>query len=570
MVSVIQFIKIPGIYLLAVFFFSSSVSAEERRERRKAEPQSTQAATEPAEPTGVAEQEALDQELMRDLPSASKIDYKSLLESANNNAEEQIEIYYHHCSHIASDELKRILESFITPAGSLAASQESELVVVSDVKSNIEKLKTIARESDQQVPQILVQAQIVELRLDNDFEKEVNLAYSVVSDKNQSFIQNIMTQIATPGSSAQSLYKPLSPTTTNNLGQGGYFNVRPYTHSNHDGTETETLSTFLRYLETRGKAKLLSSPNLVLRRGIEGSIITGEDLPISKTTATTGSTSQGIEYKRVGVKLRVKPIKIVDDTVHLLVNPDVSAVTRYDTVNNAATPVIAVRTATTELEVKDGELISIGGLLRTEETDTERRVPVMSSIPGLGQFFRASRKTSVKSQLVIFLTIKILPGGKSGGVMIHRPDSIPEQVQEEIKRLDEQYAFPRTSVKSDAKMSANPSGHPAVDPTPTTKTEAATDDKADTGSNPAPAAPTAAEPAQPIQPAAPAETQTPDQPKVGQAPAKGDVTVIPGLESLLDLPEQEAKSKMNHPQTEENAKLARTSSEASVAAGMTP
>jgi len=366
-----------------------------------------------------------------------KTDYQELLSTLGDSEEENIEVYYHHCNYISGTELKKILENFITAAGTIASSEESELVIVSDVKSNIKNLKRIARESDQFVPQILVQAQIVELQIDNDFEKELNLAYEVVDEDNQSFIQNIMTQLATPGATSSSLYTPLDPDNSSTAGQGSYMNIRPYTSTS--GGTTKTLSTFLRFLETRGKAKLLSSPNLILSRGIEGSIITGEDLPISESNSTSSTTSVSIKYKRVGVKLRVKPIKIIGDTVKLMVNPDVSLVTRYETINSVETPVIAVRNATTELEVKDGELLSIGGLLSSEESEIIRRMPVLSTIPVVGPFFRSTRKTTVKKQLVIFLTIKILKDSQPGGTMIYNQDKMQERLKENVSVMEEKF-----------------------------------------------------------------------------------------------------------------------------------
>jgi type II secretory pathway component GspD/PulD (secretin) len=71
-------------------------------------------------------------------------------------------------------------------------------------------------------------------------------------------------------------------------------------------------------------------------------------------------------------------------------------------------PVIAIRNANTLLEMNDGYMVSIGGLLREEEIKTERRIPILGSIPLLGTFFRASNSEKIRSQLVIFLSVKVV------------------------------------------------------------------------------------------------------------------------------------------------------------------
>ena len=229
-------------------------------------------------------------------------------------------------------------------------------------------------------------------------------------------------------------------------GEGASGTLRPYVRNYRDGKRNQ-LATFLRYLETNGKAEILSAPNLILRRGSEGSIVTGQDVPIQEKTVTSGTTSISTSFKRVGIKLKVEPLMIRDDTVRLRVNPEVSTVTGFSNEN----PIIALRNATTELELKDGELLSMGGLLRSEKRTVRKRVPVASAIPILGHFFRATRVEEVKTHLVIFLTLRILKEGKRNGTRIHRPQDLPPAVHEEMDALreTEREAKPRAQILRD-------------------------------------------------------------------------------------------------------------------------
>lgn len=361
-------------------------------------------------------------------------EYAKLASALAASAEEEKEIFYYQCRYVRSGTLKKILSDFVSTAGTVAESEESDMVVVSDVKSNIAKLKSIAENIDHRVPQIFVAAQIVELTLDDNFERELNLSLSHTGD--DSFVSTIMSALLPSG---------VDTTALNGRNAGGQATFRPYTKSYGSGKST-TLTSVLRYLETKGKAKILSAPNLVLRRGYEGSIVTGDEVPILQQTTTSGSITTTTEYKSVGIKLKVTPLMVHDDVVRLSVTPEVSSVTSY---NSAGNPTIANRCATTELELKDGELMSIGGLLKNEERLVKSRVPIASSVPVLGHFFRASQTETVRTQLVIFLTIRILQESEPNDITLMHPDELPPTIHEEIDRLDKAAKPPKAQILQD-------------------------------------------------------------------------------------------------------------------------
>lgn len=352
-------------------------------------------------------------------------EYARIAEAFAQADEEKKELFFHQCKYIHCTALRDILEDFVSPGGTVSASEESDIVVINDVKSNISMLKEIAERVDARVPQVLVEAQIVELTLDSDFEKEVNLAFEHIAPSESSLVKSVVNQLLTPGAS------PLTD-------QGSRMTLRPYVKNYDDGKRNE-LSLFLRYLETKGKARILSAPNLVLRRGSEGSITTGEEVPILQQTVVSGSLSTSTVFKSVGIKMKVQPTMISHDTVRLEISPEVSTVTGFTSTGQTgvSNPIIAVRKATTELEVKDNQLISIGGLLRSEERTTRRKVPVAGSLPVLGHLFRSTRDETVKTQLVIFMRIKILQEASTGDITVFHPSDIPEPIQAEIDLMEE-------------------------------------------------------------------------------------------------------------------------------------
>ena len=207
----------------------------------------------------------------------------------------------------------------------------------------------------------------------------------------------------------------------------------------YDPNEQNLLSGFLNFLESDGKAQVLSSPNLILRRGVSGNILSGEDIPINELTITSsGGENYSTDYKSIGIKLQVEPKMVIGDSVRLSVSPEVSNITRYEILQAqmSKVPVIAIRNASTELTIKDGQMISIGGLLREEARETNSRVPILGSIPLLGTLFRSTTTENIQSQLVIFLTTKVLEDSDLNSTIIDSPN-LGADVAEEVKIIED-------------------------------------------------------------------------------------------------------------------------------------
>jgi type II secretory pathway component GspD/PulD (secretin) len=347
--------------------------------------------------------------------------------------EGQRDLFVHTCRYIQGSTLRSALDNFISPVGMLADCGEADKVVIYDDKDTIPVLRKIAEELDQPVPQVLVGARVVEFTVDSGFEKELALQY-------QKFVD-----ITDMGASTDFVDKltaalvPAAPT----LGSAGYMS--------YDSDEQDLLSGFLRFLESNGKSQILSAPNLILRRGVSGNILTGEDVPIVESSTTSSGISYSTKYKSVGVKLQVTPVMIVDGYVRLEISPEVSNITRYEeSQNGVRSPVIAVRNANTELVVKDGQLVSIGGLLREEVLEERSRVPILGSIPLLGTLFRSTTHDSVQSQLVIFLTTKILKDEDMTPSLIE-PSKMTAELQAQIDIIEQTMPEQKHSMGDDVR-----------------------------------------------------------------------------------------------------------------------
>jgi type II secretory pathway component GspD/PulD (secretin) len=364
-------------------------------------------------------------------------EYANIAASFAADVKTERKVRFHHCVHIRGETMAQALENFMTPAGTVAANEESDLVVISDVESNLALLLEVAAQLDMPVTQVLVEARIVEFSVDSDYQKEINLEFQKLANvgaipklpaDSMSFVKRLTDAFVDPGSN------PLAT-----RGSLSYMHWDP-------GSES-LITTFVRFLENKGRAKILSAPNLILRRGTEGSIVTGEEVPIKTTTTTQGGNNTSTTFKSVGIKLRVTPVMIADGRIRLQINPEVSNVTRY---NDEGEPTIAVRSANTDLEVGDGQLVSIGGLLRSEEVERQRRVPILSRIPVLGHLFRSTTKSSVQTQLVIFLRATVLADALDQLPPLRNLE-LPPEIQTQIDHAESQFKLPKPRLIDDLK-----------------------------------------------------------------------------------------------------------------------
>lgn len=167
----------------------------------------------------------------------------------------------------------------------------------------------------------------------------------------------------------------------------------------------------LKALETKNDAKLLASPEVSVMDNESAQVLIGQKLTfpilIGYTQANTPIFNK--EEEKVGIYLQVKANITKDNRVTLTLYPQVSTVTGFINVNGAEYPQISTREAQTTLQVGSGETIVMAGLLSSSDIVDVQKVPFLSKIPILGEFFTRRKKTGSASQIVITLTPTVLP-----------------------------------------------------------------------------------------------------------------------------------------------------------------
>jgi general secretion pathway protein D len=156
---------------------------------------------------------------------------------------------------------------------------------------------------------------------------------------------------------------------------------------------------------------VLSAPTIMATDNQEAEIIVGENVPFvtstSTDTANINNTFNTIERQDVGITLRITPQISSGDYVVLKIFVEISNVVA-STRNDPNGPTTTIRTTETAVTVKDGQMIATGGLIQDSVSDTNRGVPFLKDIPVLGNLFERQDDTVQKTNLLIFITPKVI------------------------------------------------------------------------------------------------------------------------------------------------------------------
>ncbi len=180
------------------------------------------------------------------------------------------------------------------------------------------------------------------------------------------------------------------------------------------------LAAQLSALISENKARVLSEPSLIVLDGCEGSILVGGEIPIPVAQSSSGtsglSASVAIEYKPYGVRLLVGAALVGDKTIQMTVTPEVSELD-YGAglqLSGFSVPALTVRRATSTLQMADGETLVIGGLYRSTESRQVNKIPLLSQIPVLGEFFKNTTTRKEESELLILIQPEIVTPATAG------------------------------------------------------------------------------------------------------------------------------------------------------------
>jgi len=346
-----------------------------------------------------------------------------LLEAAVKDLDQPLQTEIFDLKYAKPADVKTHLTSVITVGpGEVYVDERSSKVVVSDLPEKMKKIRRIVKAFDEASRQVFIEAEIVQITLKNEFQRGINWE--------QLFTQKHAKNLDLKGSFPVNPSFTPSPTLTN-----AYLKMVVGVLSSDDFTAT------LQLLQSFGDTKILSRPRIAALNNQEAKILVGSrEAYVTQTLSqaqTTTVTSENIQFIDVGVKLNVTPTINSDGFITMKIKPEVSSVRETLTTSlGSVVPIVETSEAETVVKVKDGSMIMIAGLMKEEKRRDTVGLPILSRIPIVGNLFSSNAQQKKNTEVVVFLTPRIITGEASSPleerVKLIPADIVPEDMEEDI------------------------------------------------------------------------------------------------------------------------------------------
>jgi type IV pilus secretin PilQ/predicted competence protein len=292
-------------------------------------------------------------------------------------------------------------------------NKDSKTIFVQDFAENIALMSLIVSALDQPPPAVMVEARIVEVFSNSKSAFGIQWGSQINADA----AHGNATRYAFPNSINLG-GNAVQPTT--GINPGNYLVNLPVADSisgigltlGHIAN-TFSLDVKLSAMESLGLTKLLSNPKVLVLQNKEAKINVGRQLPQPKTDGFGGKT---IEWLPVGILLKVTPEITNDGNVIMQIVIEKSDVDISVDTTEGKMYSLASNKAETRIIIGDGETSVIGGLFLQTKIDDQSSVPGLSKIPFLGWLFKSKTVSSSRSELMIFITPKLVSGAAAAAV----------------------------------------------------------------------------------------------------------------------------------------------------------
>ncbi|WP_374591165.1 type IV pilus secretin PilQ [Aquabacterium sp.] len=299
----------------------------------------------------------------------------------------------------------------LTPRGSAISEQRTNQLFVSDIPSKLEEIQALIAKIDVPVRQVLIEARIVEA--DESWGRSLGARLGATTGSYNPFKVGGGNGLAVNGSYLNTGYQtgqvkdvpdfiPYSNFVNmpaSGLGTGVTPSSVAFTLLN--GAANRLLNLEISALESEGRGKIVSSPRVITADQIKAVIEQGTELPY-QTATSSGATA--IIFRKANLKLEVTPQITPEGSIILDVDVNKDSVGQETRAGYA----IDTKHVKTQVLVENGGTVVIGGIFLEDERDSVVKVPYLGDVPVLGNLFRTKTRQTSKSELMVFLTPKVV------------------------------------------------------------------------------------------------------------------------------------------------------------------
>ncbi|MDQ5945924.1 MAG: type pilus assembly protein PilQ, partial [Pseudomonadota bacterium] len=302
-------------------------------------------------------------------------------------------------------------QRMLSKRGSAVVDTRTNMLFVQDTPSRLEDVRALIAKIDVPVRQVLIEARIVEAS--DSFSKDmgVRLGWHQLTPWNLK--QNNSAQTVLGGGLRDTGYHTgQAATIPDFLADSLGVNMPANPRSGNAGqasmilfnsNATKFINLEVSALEADGRGKVVSSPRVVTADQVEALIEQGVEIPYQQATSS-GATS--VSFRKANLALKVKPQITPDGKITMTL--DVNKDTPNTRLTTGAGVAIDTKHVKTEVLVENGGTVVIGGIYQQETRETTNRIPVLGELPYLGWLFRNTQKQDDKTELLVFITPKII------------------------------------------------------------------------------------------------------------------------------------------------------------------
>ncbi len=308
--------------------------------------------------------------------------------------------------------IKGVIAAELEGGVKITADKATNALIIIASGNDYQTLVDVVKKLDIRRRQVYVEALIMEVSLDKSRDVGVEFRGAIQTSKNSGAVltgtnfgfdggvNSLITAIASGN--------PLAMTGTGLIAGGIGGNV-----TLPDGTKIPAITAILRAAQQNQNINILSSPHLLTLDNKDAEIVVGQNVPFITSnltnTTNTASVTNTIERKDVGITLRLTPHIHESDYVNLDIYQESSTVVGDSILNvNQVGPTTTKRSAKTSVIARSGDTIVLGGMMQETITTTRKQVPLLGDIPLIGNLFKFSSVSRQKTNMLIFLTPKII------------------------------------------------------------------------------------------------------------------------------------------------------------------
>ncbi len=325
--------------------------------------------------------------------------------------------------YLRADKFKESIPATLTKQSTVGVSIEHNALVVTGSSNAINSIKDYVAAVDKPVPQVMIEALVVDYNLSSGFQFGVNAGRgdsAYTANATNSYYPGV--NITASGNSVNKILKDIG---TINL-FGSDINIGKL------GKLPSDFYVNLQALESKGIANVKSQPILSTLNGHTASLKIGTTqnyvfnniLPITNATNSTSTYLQQETIQKIeaSISFEITPWVGPNDELTIEVKPDFQTPVGAFSPDKNLIPAINTRSMVSTVRIRDGETIILGGMIQDSNNNTQQKFPFIGDIPIIGALFTNSDKTDTKSELMIYITPRISYGDELGNLYFNGAD----------------------------------------------------------------------------------------------------------------------------------------------------